>query len=117
MARELKERKDYKGVAMVYEPLQNRRQYECRKDYGDVFIGIDKLFWVPTFQLREDPNQAVLKPEDLIPYMHNPEIAEAAELNDKLSATLHQLRNDGWMILMEAGGATGDEWIRKVFKD
>lgn len=117
MARELKERKDYKGVAMVYEPLQNRRQYECRKDYGDVFIGIDKLFWVPTFQLREDPNQAVLKPEDLIPYMHNSEIAEAAELNDKLSETLHQLRNDGWMILMEAGGATGDEWIREVFKD
>ena len=96
---------------------QNRRQYECRKDYGDVFIGVDKLFWVPSFLLREDPNQPVLKPVDLIPYMNNPEIAEAAELNDELSQKLHQLRDDGWMILMEAGGATGDEWIRREFKD
>lgn len=117
MAHELKERKNYKGVAMVYEPLQNRRQYECRKDYSDVFLGIDKLFWVPTFQLREDPNQAVLTPEDLIPYMNNPEIAKAAKLDDELSKKLHELRDDGWMILMEAGGATGDEWIREVFKD
>lgn len=115
MAMELKERDGYKGIAMVYEPLQNRRQYSVRKKYGDVFIGIDKLFWVPSFQLREDPNQAVLTPEDLIPYMNNPEIAEAAELDDKLSKKLHKLRDEGWMILMEAGGATGDEWIRKVF--
>ncbi len=117
MAREMRERSGYKGVVMVYEPLQNRRQYEVRDDYGDVFIGIDKLFWVPTFQLREDPKIPVLKPVDLIPYMNNPEIAEAAELNEELSEKLHQLRDDGWMILMEAGGATGDEWIREVFKD
>jgi UDP-N-acetylmuramate--alanine ligase len=117
MARELRDRMGLKGVAMVYEPLQNMRQYECRKDYGDVFIGIDKLFWVPTFQLREDPNLPVLTPSDLIQYMNNPEIAEAAELNDELSKKLHELRDDGWMILMEAGGATGDEWLREVFKD
>jgi UDP-N-acetylmuramate--alanine ligase len=117
MAAELRDRGNYKGFAMVYEPLQNRRQYECRKDYGDVFIGVDKLFWVPSFLLREDPNQPVLTPNDLIPYMNNPEIAEAAELNDELSQKLHQLREDGWMILMEAGGATGDEWIRREFKD
>ncbi len=117
MAKELRDRANYKGVAMVYEPLQNRRQYEVRKDYGDVFIGIDKLFWVPSFQLREDPNLPVLTPNDLIPYMNNPEIAEAAELNDELSKKLHQLRDEGWMILMEAGGATGDEWLREEFKD
>ena len=117
MALELRDRGNFKGVAMVYEPLQNRRQYECRKDYGDVFTGVDKLFWVPTFLLREDPNQPVLAPSDLIPYMNNPEIAEAAELNGELSQKLHQLRDDGWMILMEAGGATGDEWLREVFKD
>ena len=117
MAKEMRDRGNFKGVAMVYEPLQNRRQYQVRDNYGDVFIGIDKLFWVPTFQLREDPNQPVLTPEDLIPYMNNPEIAEPAELNNELSQKLHQLRDDGWMILMEAGGATGDEWLRKEFSN
>ena len=117
MAKEMRNRGNFKGVAMVYEPLQNRRQYQVRDNYGDVFAGIDKLFWVPTFQLREDPNQPVLTPEDLIPYMNNPEIAEPAELNDELSQKLHQLRDDGWMILMEAGGATGDEWLRKEFSN
>ena len=117
MAKEMRDRGNFKGVAMVYEPLQNRRQYQVRDNYGDVFIGIDKLFWVPKFQLREDPNQPVLTPEDLIPYMNNPEIAEPAELNNELSQKLHQLRDDGWMILMEAGGATGDEWLRKEFSN
>lgn len=117
MAREMRDRLGLKGVAMVYEPLQNRRQYECRKDYGDVFIGIDKLFWVPTFQLREDPNLAVLTPAELITSMNNPEIAEAAELNDELSKKLHELRDDGWLVLMEAGGATGDEWLRREFAE
>ena len=116
MAREMRDKLGLKGVAMVYEPLQNRRQYECRKDYGDVFIGVDKLFWVPTFQLREDPNLPVLAPDDLIPYMNNPEIAEAADLNDELSKKLHELRDDGWLVLMETGGATGDEWLRREFE-
>ena len=79
--------------------------------------GIDKLFWVPTFQLREDPNLAVLTPAELITSMNNPEIAEAAELNDELSETLHKLRDDGWLVLMEAGGATGDEWLRREFAE
>ena len=114
MAKEVVERDGLKGIVAVYQPLQNMRQYEVRHQYGDTFKGVDKLFWVPTFLLREDPSLAIITPAELITEMNNPEIAEAADMDDVLGEKLRTLQKEGWLIILLAGGGA-DKWFRKVF--
>lgn len=110
--------KDNKRVVVVYEPLTNRRQHYMKQQYQDCFIGAHKLYWVPSFLAREDPNQEVLTPQQLIPYMKNHEIAEAAELDEKLKeAILKHLEGGDIVVAMSGGGAGSlDEWLRREFK-
>ena len=77
-------------------------------------MGADKIFWLPTYLVREDPNLEILTPEFLIKTLDNKNVAEVAETNDEFGAKIRQLRADGWLIvLMTAGPA--DTWLRGVF--
>ncbi len=114
MATELKQRDGYKGLAIIYQPHQNVRQHEVYKDYHDAFLGADKIFWLPTYLTRENPNLEILSPEFLINTLDNKEIGEAAATDDVLAEKIRQLQADGWLIvLMTAGPA--DTWLRSVF--
>ncbi len=114
MARELKERDNYTGVVAIYEPHQNVRQHEIKDLYRDAFEAADKIYWLPTYLTRENPNLEVLTPEQLIAGLTNADSAEAAELSDDFAKKLQELHKDGWLlILMTAGPA--DNWYRKVF--
>lgn len=113
MARELKEKGNYAGLAVVYQPHQNTRQHELRGDYRDAFSGVDRLFWLPTFLSRENPDLPVLSPEELISNLENPEIAEASTTDGALADKLRALREQNWLIvLMSAGSA--DAWFRQI---
>lgn len=115
MARELKERDNYTGVVAIYEPHQNVRQHEIKDLYRDAFEAADKIYWLPTYLTRENPNLEVLTPEQLIAGLTNADSAEAAELSDDFAKKLQELHKDGWLlILMTAGPA--DAWYRKVFQ-
>ena len=115
MAREEAELTDAKGVVVVYQPHQNTRQHEVRDGYYDAFGGVDKLFWLPTYLTRENPDLEVLTPEELIGGLENSEIAEPAELDDELEEKLRGYLKDGYLvILMTAGPA--DEWFRELWK-
>ncbi|MBR2993772.1 hypothetical protein IKF43_00015 [Candidatus Saccharibacteria bacterium] len=104
----------YKGVVVVYQPHQNTRQHEVRDGYKDAFDGADKIYWLPTYLTREDPNLAVLTPAELTSGLNNKDVAEAAELNDELAEKLKQHVADGYLvILMTAGPA--DVWLREKF--
>ena len=116
MAREEAKRLGLTKVAVVYEPHQNVRQHEIKDDYKDAFSGADKLFWLPTFLVREDPNLEIIAPEDFIKGLSNSEIGEAAEMGDKLAKKLKQLRSDGYLILLMTAGPA-DSWFRKVFNE
>ena len=105
-----------KGLVVLYEPLQNRRQYNIMDQYGDCFLKAEKLFWLPSFLLREDPDQRVIPPAELIEYMDNKEIAEPAEMNDELVEKVKKYINDGYLILLMSGG-DADVWLRKSFGD
>jgi UDP-N-acetylmuramate--alanine ligase len=106
-----------KKVVVVYEPLTNKRQYEISSTYENLFDGVEKLFWVPSYLTREDPNQPVLTPAELIKNMNNPEIAEPAELNDNLKLNIDKCLNEGALVVCLSGGGGGslDEWLRKNF--
>jgi UDP-N-acetylmuramate--alanine ligase len=106
-----------KRLIIIYEPLTNRRQHYIKDDYKDSFEGADRLYWVPTYLAREDPNLALLTPKELIAYITNPHIAEPAEMNETLLAAIKQHLADGDMVVaMDAsGGDSLDEWLRKHF--
>lgn len=103
-----------KGVVVVYQPHQNTRQHEVKDGYYDVFEGADKIYWLPTYLTREDPDLPVLAPEELIEGLKNKNVAETVELNDELAEKLKQYIDDGYLvILMTAGPADG--WLRNKF--
>lgn len=107
-----------KNIVVVYEPLTNKRQYEIKEQYKNLFEGVKKLYWVPSYLTREDPNQHVLTPAELIENMDNREIAEPAELNGDLKAKITQHLETGDLVVCLSGGGGGslDEWIRKGLK-
>lgn len=107
------------SVVVVYEPLTNRRQEFIKNDYKDLFAGVKKLYWVPSYLAREDPNAHVYTSAELIEYMGNKDIAEPAELSDKLGRAikLHLAKGDLVVCISGGGGNSLDEWVRRQFTE
>lgn len=106
------------NIVVVYEPLTNKRQYHIRDAYKHLFDGVRKLYWVPSYQTREDPAQEVLTPIKLIQSISQPQVAEPAELDKTLTQTIQKHLQDGDLVVCLSGGGGGslDEWIRREFK-
>lgn len=104
-------------VIVVYEPLTNRRQHYMIDDYGDCFAGAAKVYWIPSYLAREDPNQRIIPPEELISHLDDPSIAEASERDDELQKRIQKHLDNGDMVVGMAGGGGGslDEWLRERF--
>lgn len=116
MAVELKERSQYAGLAVIYQPHQNTRQHEVKDGYKHAFVGADKIFWLPTYLTRENPNLTILTPEELSEKTETKAQTEIAELNDDLAAKIQQLHKDNWLVVLMAAGPA-DNWLREQFKD
>lgn len=106
-----------KNVVVVYEPLTNRRQHFIKNAYRDLFNGVKQLYWVPSYLAREDPDQRVLSPDELIGLMDNKEIASPAKLDDALKQRIAGHLSAGDLVVCMSGGGGGslDEWLRKEF--
>ena len=103
-----------KGIVVVYQPHQNTRQHEVRSGYKDAFIGADKIYWLPTYLTRENPDLPVLTPEDLVGGLENKDIAEVAELGDSLAEKLQKYVDDEYLVLLMTAGPA-DGWLREKF--
>lgn len=104
-------------VIVVYEPLTNRRQHYMLNDYQDCFAGATQVYWVPSYLAREDPNQRIIPPAELITHLSDPTIAVPAERNADLKRTIKAHLDKGDMVVGMAGGGGGslDDWLRKEF--
>lgn len=116
VAKEEAKRTGKRGVVVVYEPHQNVRQHEVFKGYKDAFLGVSKLYWAPTYLVRENPDLAILRPEDFIQSLTNKEIAEPTELNKELEKKLKKYLSDGFLVLLMTAGPA-DSWFRETFRD
>ena len=105
------------SVVVVYEPLTNRRQEFIKDDYKNLFSGVKKLYWVPSYLAREYPDAHIYSPAELIEYMDNKEIAEPAELSQELAQAirLHVAKGDLVVCISGGGGKSLDEWLRQQF--
>lgn len=106
-----------KKLVVVYEPLTNRRQHYMIDDYQDCFDGAARLYWIPSYLAREDPEQRVIPPAEMISHLHDPSIAIAAERDEILKNTVQRHLDDGDMVVAMAGGGGNslDEWLRGNF--
>lgn len=104
-------------IVVIYEPLTNRRQHFIMDDYQDCFAGATKLYWVPTYLAREDPNLPVLTPTQLIAHLAHPETAEPAKMDATLLEHIKQHLAEGDMVVAmgASGGGSLDEWLRQHF--
>lgn len=115
IAREQAEMNGNKGVVVVYEPHQNVRQHEVFPGYKRAFVGADKIYWLPTYLVRENPELVVYQPKDFIRSLENGEVAEAAECDEKLAKKIRKYASDNYLVvLMTAGPADG--WLRGVIE-
>ena len=115
MAREEARLTEKKGVVAVYQPHQNTRQHEVRAGYRQAFLVADKVFWLPTYLTRENPELAVLTPEELISGLENREVAEVAELSDEFAEKLREYVKEGFLVLLMTAGPA-DGWLREKFR-
>ena len=110
--------KSNQRLVIVYEPLTNRRQTYMLNDYMDCFTGAERLYWLPSYLAREDPNVSILSPEELISHLSDPTIAEPVKLDSHLKQMIQKHLNQGYMVVGMAGGGGGslDEWLRETFQ-
>ena len=103
-----------KGIIVVYQPHQNTRQHEVRNGYTDAFVGADKIYWLPTYLTREDPELPVLTPAELIDGLVNKDVAEVAEISDELAERLQKYVDEDYLVILRTAGPV-DGWLREKF--
>lgn len=86
-------------------------------DYKDCFDGAKQVIWIPSYLAREDPDQRIIPPSELITHLSDPSIAVAMERDDALKAVIQKHLEAGDMVVGMAGGGGNslDEWLRKEF--
>lgn len=109
--------KNNQSLVIVYEPLTNRRQHYMIDDYKDCFAGASKVYWIPSYLAREDPNQRIIPPSEMISHLSDPSIATPLERDAELKKVIKQHLDAGDMVVGMAGGGGDslDEWLRKEF--
>ena len=103
-------------VVVVYQPHQNIRQHDIADEYRDSFKDARHVYWLPTYQTREDPQLPVLTPKQLIQKLQDPTIAEPAELDEKLIRAIKTELNHGALVLAMGAGDI-DKWLRQHLSD
>ena len=106
MARELSD-----NVVLVYQPHQNVRQHEIRGLYRNCFNDAKKVYWLPTYLSREDPDLRILTPGELAKDISDDVIVQTSEMDEELWAAVERHCEEGALVLCMGAGSI-DGWIR-----
>lgn len=106
LARELSDQ-----IVLVYQPHQNWRQHFIRDQYTNQFELAEKVYWLPTYLTRENPDQETLSPQELTANITNQSAITYGELNDELWNEIQAYRDAGKLVLF-MGAGTIDGWVR-----
>ncbi len=104
-------------VILIYQPHQNSRQYQIFEQYDDqLFKYADKVYWVPTYLTREDPNLKILSPNDLTKNIVDKTKLFISNLDEKLWKNINNDINNGCLALF-MGAGTIDDWLRSKLSE
>lgn len=111
---------DKNNIVIVYEGLHNTRQHFIKEDLRHLFDPAKKIYIVPSYLAREDPDLELLTPNKLR-LLLSPEAEHkslAAALDDDLEKNIRQHLETGDIVLCltAGGGGSLDEWLRGKFK-
>lgn len=110
LARELNDH-----VVLVYQPHQNIRQHEIKKLYTNCMQQAEKVYWLPTYLSREDPNLEILTPKQLSENLTNQGSVSESMMDEALWGTIQKARQHGKLVLVMGAGSV-DSWIRARIK-
>jgi UDP-N-acetylmuramate--alanine ligase len=104
-------------LVVVYEPLTSRRQGHMLNDYRDCFAGAEHVYWIPSYLAREDPNERIIEPAELISHLDDPGLASPMLRDAELKQALQKHLDAGDMVVGMAGGGGNslDDWLRQEF--
>lgn len=104
-------------VVLVYQPHQNSRQYQIYGQYNDhLFKYADKIYWIPTYLTREDPNLAILSPNDLSKNIVDKTKLVISNLDEELWKNIREDTTKGYLALF-MGAGTIDDWLRNKLSE
>lgn len=107
--------KNKRELIVLYQPHQNVRQVELQtnNEYQGVFDLADRVYWLPTYLSREDPNLLTLSPEDLFSKLGGSSFQEVS-MDRKLRVQINkELKAKNVVVCMSAGDL--DQWVRDNF--
>lgn len=107
MARELSDH-----VALVYQPHQNTRQHQVRSGYTSCMELAEEIYWLPTYQSREDLNLPILEPQELTARLTNRNSVVYSQMDDELWNRIEYAREQGKLVLCMGAGSI-DAWVRE----
>lgn len=99
-------------IVLVYQPHQNTRQHQVRSGYTSCMEQAEEIYWLPTYQSREDLNLPILTSQQLTERLTNKDALHFAELNDVLWEDIQCSRADGKLVLCMGAGDI-DAWVRQ----
>ena len=99
-------------VVLVYQPHQNRRQHEIRNLYRNSFKLAEKVYWLPTYLSREDPDLPILTPAELTENLVNGDAVSISTMDDELWTAIELHRESGDLVLGMGAGSI-DGWLRE----
>ena len=99
-------------VVLVYQPHQNSRQHLIRHEYKDTFTLAKKVYWLPTYLSRENPELEIISPENLAAEVSTVQDVEFAEMNHTLVDDINRELAAGKLVLCMGAGSI-DTWIRQ----
>jgi UDP-N-acetylmuramate--alanine ligase len=102
-------------IVLVYQPHQNWRQHFIRDQYTNQFEFARKIYWAPTYLTRENPDQAILTPQELTQNIVNKDSIVYSDLDDKLWDEVMTAHENGSLVLF-MGAGTIDGWVRDKLK-
>lgn len=98
-------------IVVVYQPHQNIRQHQIV--YGSCFDMAEKIYWLPTYLSREDPNLKVLTPQELAKNI-DPKKIVFTDLSQDLRRSIEAEITAGKLVIIMGAGSI-DNWAKKTF--
>jgi len=99
-------------VIVIYEPHQNFRQKIFKDEYRNVFDKAKKVYWLPTYLVRE--NKEVFMSVSEVTASLNPDLVQEVKKDQELINKIKQHLTQNQLVIVMGAGPV-DAWLKENF--